>query len=100
MEWKKIITAIAALMLAYSLVGCASNSTSTSTTTSEAEEVAPVGTEIKANKKSGFSYNYMVDVGLYGKVGILTDRETGVEYILIDAGESGIAITPRLKGDE
>lgn len=27
MEWKKIITAIAALMLAYSLVGCASNST-------------------------------------------------------------------------
>lgn len=98
MEWKKIITAIAALMLAYSLVGCASNSTST--TTSEAEEVAPVGTEVKANKKSGFSYNYMVDVGLYGKVGILTDRETGVEYILIDAGESGIAITPRLKGDE
>lgn len=98
MEWKKIITAIAALMLAYSLVGCANNSTST--TTIEAEEVAPVGTEVKANKKSGFSYNYMVDVGLYGKVGILTDRETGVEYILIDAGESGIAITPRLKGAE
>lgn len=48
MEWKKIITAIAALMLAYSLVGCVSNSAST--TTSEAKEVAPVGTEIKANK--------------------------------------------------
>ena len=98
MECKKIITAIAALMLAYSLVGCASNSAGT--TTNEAKEVAPVGTEVKANKKSGFSYNYMVDVGLYGKVGILTDRETGVEYILVDAGESGIAITPRLKGDE
>lgn len=99
MEWKKVITAIAALMLAYSLVGCASNSTST--TTNEDEEVTTTE-ESKQNKQNGnydFTCDYMVDFGLYGNSSILIDEKTGVEYIIINS-DKGVAITPRLKGDE
>lgn len=96
MEWKKIITAIAALMLAYSLVGCASNSAGT--TTSEAKEVTTTE-ESKQNGNYDFTCDYMVDFGLYGNSSILTDEKTGVEYIIINS-DKGVAITPRLKGAE
>lgn len=96
MEWKKIITAIAALMLAYSLVGCASNSAGT--TTSEAKEVTTTE-ESKQNGNYDFSCDYMVDFGLYGNSSILIDEKTGIEYIIINS-DKGVAITPRLKGDE
>lgn len=92
MEWKKIITAIAALMLAYSLVGCASNSTNgvKEVTTTE---------ESKQNGNYDFTCDYMVDFGLYGNSSILIDEKTGVEYIIIES-DKGVAITPRLKGAE
>lgn len=90
MEWKKIITAIAALMLAYSLVGCANPGTYTS------------NAEVMKNYEK-VECNYINEIDLYntyGKVFIVTDAETGVEYLLVRSAGEGIAITPRLKGDE
>lgn len=90
MEWKKIITAIAALMLAYSLVGCANPGTDTS------------NAEVMQNyEKVECNYINEIDIyNAYGKVFIVTDKETGVEYLLVRSNGEGIAITPRLKGDE
>lgn len=92
MEWKKIITAIAALMLAYSLVGCSSN------TTNGVKEVTTTK-ESKQNGNYDFTCDYMVDFGLYGNSSILIDEKTGVEYIIIES-DKGVAITQRLKGAE
>ena len=90
MEWKKIITAIAALMLAYSLVGCANPGTDTS------------NAEVMQNYEK-VECNYINEIDLYntyGKTFIVTDKETGVEYLLVRIAGEGIAITPRLKGAE
>lgn len=90
MEWKKLIVAIAALMLAYSLAGCASPGTDTS------------NAEVMQNYEK-IECNYINEIDLYntyGKVFIVTDKETGVEYLLVRISGEGIAITPRLKGAE
>ncbi|WP_414697537.1 DUF6440 family protein [Peptacetobacter sp. AB845] len=83
MEWKKIITAIAALMLAYSLVGC------NDTVASEVEEAMAI------NKFEEIHYERIYP----GTIRIVKDKETGVEYIVI-RGDREYSITPRLKGAE
>lgn len=84
MEWKKIITAIAALMLAYSLVGCVPKD----------EHRENINSKVDVIYKGTYDEN-----GRYTKVDIVKDKETGVEYLLLSSG-GGMAITPRLKGDE
>ncbi|KRN29217.1 hypothetical protein IV38_GL000097 [Lactobacillus selangorensis] len=83
---KKIVVFASLLVMGVSLAGC-----------SEADESA------KAQENSPLKFTYNQDSNGRDSTKIIHDKETGVEYIVVEsrsAGEDGkVAVTPRLNAD-